>query len=158
MPLHQNNPYPHPPKDNILHNSKTTCSSRLCHFSASQLEWSFLLCCLLLKPQAWLAGSRPTRLDDLDSVAATRERKPAWDVNVMFRLSAEVHISKGREMMRLASLRAHRHDGFILKCNEWTCRPACCSQTTSPERFQQKKNPRRNRIQSAITCYNSNNY
>lgn len=63
-----------PPKDNKLHNSKPTCSSRLCHFSASQLEWSFLLYCLLLKPRAWLPGWRPTRLDDLDFMAATRER------------------------------------------------------------------------------------
>lgn len=87
----------HPPRTT---NCLTTCSSRLCHFSASQLEWSFLLYCLLLRPWAWLPGCRPTRLDDLDSVTATREMNQARDVNVIFCFRSEVNISKGKEMVR----------------------------------------------------------
>lgn len=58
-----------------------------------------------------LSGCRPTRLDDLDSMAATRERNQAQDVNVIFCLCA---ISKGKEMARPAPLRAYSHDGFLL--------------------------------------------
>lgn len=71
---------------------------------------------------------RPTRLDDLDSMTATREGNQAQDVNVIFRLCAEVHISKGKEMVRPAPLRANRHDdGFLLECSDY--RPVWCSET-----------------------------
>lgn len=47
----------HPSRDNTLHNSEPTCSSRGLHyFSTSQLECPFLLYCLLLKPKAFLGG------------------------------------------------------------------------------------------------------
>lgn len=87
------------PKGSKLHNSKPTCSSRLCHFSSSQLKWSFLLYCLLLKPRAWLTGCRPTRPDDLDSLTANRETQQAQDINVIFCLRVELHISKGKDIM-----------------------------------------------------------
>lgn len=104
--------YSHP-KDNKPHNSKSTCSSRLCHFSASQPAGMVISAPLLAveAPRALLSGCRPTRPDDLDSMTATRERNKAQDVNVIFCLCA---ISKGKEMARPAPLRACSHDGFLL--------------------------------------------
>lgn len=54
---------PVPSKDNILHDSEPTCSGRLCHFSASQLEWSFLLGCVYA---------------EATSVATRRPKPPGW--------------------------------------------------------------------------------
>lgn len=77
------------PKGSILHNSKPTCFSMPCHFPASQLEWSFLLYCVLLKPQAWLPGCKPTSLGDL-TPQQQPERKPAYNGNAALRLGAEL--------------------------------------------------------------------
>lgn len=77
------------PKGNILHNSKSACFSMPCHFPASQLEWSFLLCCVLLKPQAWLPGCKPTSLGDL-TPQQQPEMKPAYNGNAALRLGAEL--------------------------------------------------------------------
>ncbi|KAJ4929973.1 hypothetical protein JOQ06_018989 [Pogonophryne albipinna] len=81
---------------------------------ASQLEWSFLLCCLMLEPRARLSGCGATRLYDLDSMTATAERNQAQDVNVRLCLCAEVHFSKGQELLKPWPFRAFNHECFPL--------------------------------------------
>lgn len=78
----------------VLHNSKSTRSSRLSLSSVSQLEKSFLLCCVPLKPQARLSGCEPSRPEDLVSTTAAGERNQTPAVLVAF------CISKGTESER----------------------------------------------------------
>lgn len=143
-----------PPKDNKLHNSKPTCSSRLCHFSASQLEWSFLLHCLLLKPRAWLPGCRPTGLDDPESVAATRERNQAQVVNVILCLCAEVHISKG-EACTILGWQSWRLPVVV----QWLNLQACVVHwiiagfSTRPKRLDQSVKPHSRRERPAPSVF-----
>lgn len=109
-------------------------------FSGSQLEWSLLLCCLLLRPRAWLPGCRDHQagwpgLHGSDQ----REEADARRINGIFSLCVEVHISKGNEMVRPAPLGAHSHDGFLLYCGRVRCSETKQAFYTRPERFGRVK-------------------
>lgn len=104
--------YSPPPEDNKLHNSEPTCSSGLCHFLSQPA--GMVISALLLAAEATSVATRLQRPPGWMTWAPWQQPERGRNINVIFSLCVEVHISKGNEMVRPAPLRAHSHDGFLL--------------------------------------------